>query len=359
MNPKLQQLDQSLLHLLKQRIDLMSDPSTTPVTEQITSAQPLLTELGIPEFIWQSLVINCTAARQMHSTPLVPAAPKRITMIGGRGMMGQFFTRRLSVHGHQVQILETQDWEYADQLLQKADLVLVCVPIESTLDVLKVATPYLEPTTTLADITSIKSEAVSTMLELHSGPVVGLHPMFGPGGQSFLSQKVVVCHGRLETSYQWLLDLIRHEGGELIFSTPEEHDRMMVAVQAIRHFTTFAFGVFLAQQNIDVNRTLEFSSPIYRLEIDMVSRLFAQDASLYTDIMSATQERQQAINCLAQTFQKLAQLVVEGDRSALIHQFEEARQAFGDETVRALQESTYIINSLSALMASQNTQAKN
>ncbi len=61
----------------------------------------------------------------------------------------------------------------------------------------------------------------------------------------------------------------------------------MGIVQSLRHFATFAFGQFLKRRQISLSRTLEFSSPIYRLELGMVGRLFAQDSSLYSEIIFA------------------------------------------------------------------------
>ena len=238
-----------------------------------------LAQAGVPEFVWKNIVTSCIAALATASPPA--NVTRRITVIGGRGMMGRFFARRLSAAGHDVSILEHDDWEHSDKLLVQVDLVLVCVPIKHTLDVIRKAVKYLKPTTALVDITSIKTPIVQAMLEYHTGPVLSLHPMFGPGIKSFLSQKVVVCPGRGAEAFQWFLDLIEREGGNLLVCTPEEHDQMMVAIQAIRHFSTLGLGVFLAEEGIDIGRSLEFSSPLYRLQINMVSRLFTQDASLY------------------------------------------------------------------------------
>jgi prephenate dehydrogenase len=44
--------------------------------------------------------------------------------------MGKFFTQQLSTIGHEVSVLEHQDWDNANVLLGKAELVLVCVPIQ-------------------------------------------------------------------------------------------------------------------------------------------------------------------------------------------------------------------------------------
>jgi len=278
-------------------------------------------------------------------------------VIGGRGMMGSFFTSRLSVAGHEVSILDRDDWNHADKLLSRAELVLVCVPIEHTLDAIRKASQYLNPTTALADITSIKTETVQAMLEHHIGPVVGLHPMFGSGVKSFLSQNVVVCPGREYETFQWLLDLIEGEGGKLIICTPEEHDRMMVVVQAIRHFFTFSLGAFLAEEGIDIERSLEFSSPYYRLQIDMVNRLFAQDASLSINLMLNTKERRDAINRLANTITRLAHLVTQQDKVALTNEFEAVRSVFKEQIPRSFKETNHVIENLSTFLVASKSES--
>jgi prephenate dehydrogenase len=157
---------------------------------------------------------------------------------------------------------------------------------------------------------------------------MGLHPMFGPNIQSFFGQKIVICPGRVDEVFQWLLDFFVIQGSEIIFSTPEEHDRMMVIIQATQHFSRFCLGFFLAQQGIDINRSLSMSSPSYRQEIDIVNRLFAQSPHLWADIMLATEERCQAICSLAKTYGRLADLVARKDRNALIQEFENIQDFF-------------------------------
>ncbi|KYC37954.1 chorismate mutase [Scytonema hofmannii PCC 7110] len=277
---------------------------------------------------------------------------QRVTVIGGGGKMGRFFTQWLTALGHHISILEQNDWERAEHLLADADLVLICVPIECSLEVIRKVTQYLSPTTALADITSIKAPAVRAMLKHHTGPVMGLHPMFGPSIQSLVSQIVVVCPGRGDESFQWLLNLIEGEGGKVMFSTPEEHDQMMVVIQAIRHFATLSFGIFLSEEKIDIRRSLDFSSPVYRQQIDIVNRLLTQSASLVVDIMLATQERREAIVRLANTYSRLAQLVMQGDREALLLELKAVNSFFAEEIACNFRESTCFINNLIPLKES-------
>ena len=260
---------------------------------------------------------------------------QRITIIGGRGQMGQWFARELSAKGHQVCAFGNKDWSLAQKLLGDADLVLVSVPIEKTVEVIKRAAQYLKPGTAIADITSVKAEPVQAMMEYHKGAVMGLHPMFGPKVESFAKQIIVVCRGRNDDKFQWLLDFFKAKGSNLVESTPQEHDKMMVIIQAMRHFARFSLGVFLAEENIDIQRSLLMASPTYRQEIDILKRLFAQSSHLCADIMLATEERCEAIVTLAETYSRLAKLVAKKDREALIKEFESTQnffnQALADE----------------------------
>ena len=355
MSETLEQIDRQLIKLLGKRISCLTHSQQNGCGDraEITS---LLAQAGIPEFVWQNLTINCAAATTAtSSSPSVK--PRRVTVIGGRGQMGRFFVEQLSSSGHYVNILGRDGWGNAQQLLGKADLVIVSVPIEQTVPIIEKTARYLTASTALADVTSIKTPIVQAMLDRHSGPVLGLHPMFGPGIDSFSSQNVVVCSGRQQQAYQWFLDFIASRGGKLIRCTPQEHDKIMAIVQAIRHFSTFGLGAFLAEEEIDLSRTLEFATPPYRMQLDLVSRLFAGDASLYLNVMLLG-ERPQVISRLAATYSRLAELVEKGDRAALIKEFEVACSFFGQETSRALEESNYMIDSLSRLLAANETVAK-
>ena len=356
MSETLEQIDRELIKLLGKRISCLTRSQQNGGGDR-TEVTSLLAQAGIPEFVWQNLTINCAAATTATSSSAI-VKPRRVTVIGGRGQMGRFFVQQLSSSGHYVDILGRNDWGNARQLLGKADLVIVTVPIEQTIPIIEKTAPYLTPSTTLADLTSIKAPIVQTMLDRHPGPVLGLHPMFGPGIESFSSQNVVVCSGRQQQAYQWFLDLIASKGGKLIWSTPQEHDRIMAVVQAIRHFSTFGLGAFLASEQIDLDRTLKFATPLYRIQLDLVSRLFAGDASLYLDVMSLG-DRPQVISRLAATYSRLAELLEQGDRDALIEEFKITRNFFKQETCRALKESNYMIDSLSCLLAANETVARN
>lgn len=352
---QLEQIDRSLIDLLDRRINLLAEQKsrsqTLSLEQQLSEVVPILAQTSVPQSLWQNLVNGCTAAMAKPALPLTQSKLRRVTIVGGRGLMGSFFTQWFSKYRHQVNILEHNDWHKADKLLEGVDLVLICVPLDKMPEVIAKVVQYIDETTALADVASIKTSVMETMLEYHRGPVMGLHPMFGSGINSFMTQNVAICPGREVKAFDWLLNLIEHDGGKIASYTAEEHDRLMTIIQAIRHFVTFSLGVFLTEEEIDLGRSLEIASPPFRMEISMLNRLFSSSTPLYIDIMLASPERGQAIAKLTNTYSQLAQLVVQGDRNSLLAKFESVRNVLIDQKMCNPQESSHLIDSLKTLLA--------
>ncbi|MHC5053903.1 MAG: bifunctional chorismate mutase/prephenate dehydrogenase [Planctomycetota bacterium] len=343
-------LDRELGRLLAERIRILAEAGDSGAPGGDAAVPE-----GIPVPLWHGIVVG-TAAAAADARPkeLADAAPRNVVIVGGRGIMGSFMAARLEAYGHKVSGTGRAGWGgELEPLLKEADLVIVSVPIDRVEEIVRRAAAHMRPDAALADVTSVKRGPCAAMMDEHPGPVLGLHPMFGPGPTTFLSQIVVVCPGRGEDEYAWLIDLMEADGARLVRSTPEEHDRMMVAVQAARHFATVAMGVFLAGEGVDVARSLDFASPVYRLEIDMLGRLFAQDAWLYVDIMMATEERKAAITRLAETYTRLAEVVAAGDRDGLMAEFDSVKATLGPEAARALEESNRVIEAFAGILASR------
>jgi chorismate mutase/prephenate dehydrogenase len=233
-----------------------------------------------------------------------------------------------------------------ETLAKGVDLCLLAVPIDITPAIAGKIAPHLPPGCVLADITSLKREPIAAMLNSYRGPVVGLHPLYGPATVTMDKQIVVVSPGRQFEACQWLLDQLAVWGNVLVETPAEEHDQIMGIVQALRHFATFAFGQFLHSRGVPIGRTLELSSPIYRLELAMVGRLFAQDPSLYAEIVFATPERQALLRDYIQSLQQNLGLVERGDKAEFIARFREVAEWFGPFSEQAMRESTFLVEKL-------------
>ncbi len=270
----------------------------------------------------------------------------KILVIGGTGQMGGLFATLFIKSGYAVRILTEQNWNQASDLCHEIDLALVSVPIEKTVRVIEKISPFLPPEALLADLTSIKKEPVHQMLSSHGGPVLGVHPLFGPTLSCLDKQIIVITPGRDKTSSEWFTEQLTLWGAVIVESTTDEHDEIMEIVQALRHFATFCFGEFLCHRRTKLSRTLEFSSPIYRLELGMVGRLFAQDSSLYSEIIFATPERRALLKEFILSLTRHVDMLETNNKQLFIDQFEHVAQWFGPFSDQAMRESTFLIDKL-------------
>jgi chorismate mutase/prephenate dehydrogenase len=262
----------------------------------------------------------------------------KVVVVGGGGALGKVFVKLFAQSAYDVSALEKADWPNAASRLADADLVIMAVPINQTCDLIA-QLPILKDTCILADVTSIKQAPLDAMLKVHKGPVVGLHPMFGPDAPGMIKQVVVVCEGRQSQHYEWLLEQMRLWGGSLYHSSAQEHDHAMAYIQVMRHFSTFVYGQHLQQENPKLTELIAFSSPIYRLELAMVGRLFAQAPELYADIIFSNQDSVALLKRFSKRFSQAIELLENGDKSAFIAQFKEAATWFGDYSQMCLVDS--------------------
>ncbi len=263
---------------------------------------------------------------------------KKIVVIGGKGQLGKIFVDLFTRSNYQVEIMEQEDWGNSETIFTNASVVIVAVPIRLTTTIIQ-RLNSLPDECILADVTSIKESPLYEMLKVHKGPVVGLHPMFGPDVASLVKQTVIACEGRQPDSYQWLLQQIEVWGAKIYPVDAAAHDQAMAMVQVMRHFSTIAYGYHLMTEGADIAQLVEMSSPIYRLELIMVGRLFAQSPVLYSDIIFSNADNIQMMKRFAYRFLELLEDVEMGDKDSFIDMFNQVSDWFGDYAGEFLKES--------------------
>lgn len=409
LRSQIDKVDEQIAALLKQRLDLVEKAAEikAQVGEGVASAvreeqilahgAQLEVNHGLPASLMQDLQRRILRhSYNAHGSGKFAQAPRyssnedasaeaaasdagtKIVIVGGNGGMGRMMRLYLEAASYEVSVVEPEDYEVdskhkavskladsvAVERLASADWCIIAVPINVTADVIKTVAPWLKPTCVLSDITSVKAQPVQQMLEAHAGPVMGLHPMFGPDTYSLVKQVVVAVPGRDEQRCQFIIEQLKMFGAQVVVCTGEEHDEAMRVIQALRHFTTIVYGNFLrslvpdAQKSVKgkltkkgqaagakfVKHLLELSSPIYHLELMMVGRLFAQDPNLYCDIISASQANLELMQRYIDSAQEsLDTLTKDQSKEDFVQQFALTTQFFGDQADAFLKESAKIL----------------
>ncbi|MCG9558017.1 bifunctional chorismate mutase/prephenate dehydrogenase [Vibrio kanaloae] len=351
-------VDKKMLDLLAQRLALVEKvgevksehglPIYVPEREaaMLASRRQEADKIGVPpqliEDILRRTMRESYASEKDSGFKCLNPELRSVVIVGGNGQLGGLFGRMFKLSGYEVKILGSQDWDKADEILDNAGLVVVTVPIHLTEGVIA-KLGNLPSDCILCDLTSIKSKPLQAMMNIHQGPVVGLHPMFGPDVPSLAKQVIVYSDGRGSESYQWLLNQFGIWGASLCQMDAAEHDHGMTLIQALRHFTSFAYGLHLSKENPNIDQLLKLSSPIYRLEIAMVGRLFAQDPNLYGDIILSSDENIEMIRRFHSCFGEALEILDGKDKAKFVESFNQVSDWFGDYSQQFLQESQSLL----------------
>ena len=269
-----------------------------------------------------------------------------VVIVGGNGGMGRIFSDYFEKSGYKVFSFGHRGWDKAPEYLKNAKIVIVSVPIDITIDIIKQLSPMLREDQILCDFTSVKAPIVEAMMKYHKGPVLGLHPMFGPDVKSLVKQVVVTVPERDEKASEFLVEQLRIWGANICRCSAKEHDRSMSIIQALRHFSTYGYGNFLSEIAPNLDKLKDLSSPIYRLGLMMVGRLFAQDPRLYADIIMSSKQNYELIENFVNSLQEQLKVIKEADVDIFTERFLNVRKYFGDFSEEALKESGSILAKL-------------
>ena len=135
-------------------------------------------------------------------------------------------------------------------------------------------------------------------------------------------------------------------GAELIETDPATHDRTMAVVQVLVHFSTLVMGRALSASDTPLEETLRFTSPIYRLELAFIGRLFAQDWQLYAEIEMANPRAQAARRRFLDAAAALDRAISTHDLDAFRALFEDGTRYFAEFADEAMTLSDHIIDEL-------------
>jgi prephenate dehydrogenase len=265
-------------------------------------------------------------------------------IIGGLGEMGKLFLRFFGECGYRVEAADLGTDRTGREVVEASDIVLFAVPLHLTIDIMRELVPYTRPDQLLMDLTSLKVAPVQEMLRSPAS-VIGLHPMFGGRVSSLVGQTLVACPVRVAPDdWRWLRNLFTDAGIRVKETSPEKHDRMMSIIQVLFHMTTMLTGRVLRDLGVDIAETMEYTSPSYRLEINILGRMFAQSGALYSAITEMNPYTADIIDHFRKGLEDYDKWYSAKDLDAFISDFEQSAAHLGDYSRRAYRESSALLD---------------
>ncbi len=202
------------------------------------------------------------------------------------------------------------------EAVQNANIVIFCVPIEYMVETIRQVAPHAPEGSLLMDVCSIKTEAAEALMEYapENVEILPCHPMFGPRVPSIKRQIIVLTpiENRANTWLDRVKNYLIKSECEIVMTTPQEHDKYMSIVQGLTHFSFITLASTIRKLNINVKRSRSFSSPVYSLMLDMVSRVVYQNPYLYYSIQKNNKETSSARKTLINEGIYLSKLIEDG-----------------------------------------------
>jgi len=223
--------------------------------------------------------------------------------------------------------------------IKNADIIIFSVPIEHMVETIRDVAPHAPEGSLLMDVCSVKTEVAEALMEYapKNADILPCHPMFGPRVPT-IKRQIIVLTPVENRSENWLDRVKNYLIGaecEIVITTPQEHDKYMSIVQGLTHFSFITLASTIKKLHINVKKSRSFSSPVYSLMLDMVSRIVFQNPSLYYSIQKNNKETGYARKTLIKEGIYLSNLIEQGDEEDFVKNILESAQHL-DEREEAL-----------------------
>ena len=269
-----------------------------------------------------------------------------IGIIGGTGNMGRWFEKFFSDSGHTVLISGRKTKLTYEDIVNKSNIVVLSMPLHASVNLAEKIGPLLGKDQALIDLCSLKEKILKVMLEHSSCEVFGTHPLFGPLTESIKGQNVVICPGRGEYWLKWLKKEFIKKEAVVTHMDAAAHDKNMALVQGLTHLLTICMGKTLQKMNIPPDEAVYCSTPVFKTKLDLVGRLFAQDLSLYKDLVGKNRYVKDVLEIFLASFDEAKKALLSEKDEDGIKFLENIRNFLGGYCEEGLKESGKILNSL-------------
>lgn len=232
----------------------------------------------------------------------------KIAVIGAAGNMGRWFTNYFIKKEHNVKVYDKRrsDAKYLaedvgavyastlKQCIDGCDVIFLSVPIEITSRILKKIGKFIESSTLLVEIASIKSGIISALRELPKQITpLSLHPLFGQGLSDLKSGRLIVVEVndlQLETELANELFPEAH----LVSCSAEEHDKMIAYSLALPYFLNLAFGKCIS--NLNVAKLRQYAGTTLSVQLDLLEAIIQSSRHLIPTLLTKNPYSTEVIN---------------------------------------------------------------
>ena len=251
---------------------------------------------------------------------------KNIGIIGGSGKIGSTFRRAFEKLNLSVIVSDESSKDQENLLIEKSDWIILCVPIDQTLDVINNIKSKIRYDQVFSDFTSVKSIIKDVTID----------------GQNIIT--IPVSEGPY---YKDIKEIFKKIGLNITeMNSIEEHDKYMSLIQGMTHFSHVCFTTAMKKLDLDFDKVMEICSPIYQSNISFSSRITGGDENLYTNIIMDNPANKEVLELYLETSKSLLEMVKNQNYDEFKSNFNDNRAYLKNHISDMIEQSNFLIDKM-------------
>lgn len=263
---------------------------------------------------------------------------RKALVIGGAGLMGEWFARFLASQGWEMEIADpaaatsefpgVADWT-ATPL--DHDLIVVAAPLRPAAAILQELAAR-KPRGVVFDIGSLKSPLRSALRSLVEAGVraTSIHPMFGPGTMLLSGRHIILVDLGVPDANREVEALFASTMVQVVPMDLESHDRVVAYILGLSHALNIAFFTALAESGETAEQLAGLSSATFDQQLAVASRVAEENPHLYFEIQHLNDYGGEALAALAAAVERIRTVARDGDEPGFVSLMERGRRYLED-----------------------------
>jgi prephenate dehydrogenase/predicted regulator of amino acid metabolism with ACT domain len=251
--------------------------------------------------------------RLLGSFPRVDMRTKYIKSFGfiGTGAMSKWFARRLESEGYEVLMSGRSTTLRPEQMIEKVDVVIICVPISVTSATIRQYASLITGGKALILLAGESEETIKCALEATNDEVelMLVHNLWGPQAATMKDKNAIVVRTSRSGMFcsEFEAFLYKH-GADIYHDSPSKHDLLMGIGQKLPTVISVALAMTLNENGITSEDIASHCTLTSLYPILAMSRVHSQNPRTYAEIMSTAGDSRKIVSDFAKNLDKVIRM---------------------------------------------------
>ncbi|WP_136796750.1 prephenate dehydratase domain-containing protein [Desulfosediminicola ganghwensis] len=267
----------------------------------------------------------------LGSFPRVDMRVKKIKSFGfiGSGAMSTWFADRLQSEGYTTYVTGRSTELRPEQMINMADVIVVCVPISVTADTIAQYGPLLKGDQALIILAGESENTLQTAMDSTdpSVEIMFVHNLWGPQAVSMKDKNAIVVRTPRSGSFcsEFEAFMYKH-GAEIFHDNARQHDLLMGVGQKLPTTISVALARTLAEHEISCEDIGSHSTLTSLYGILSMARVHNQNPRTYAEIMATKGDGRKIVESFAKNLLQIVEMAEQGKIHEISEMMEDNRK---------------------------------